>query len=182
LLKDRRLHQEPGGIVRRVNVDDFGVRLDEFFKSGNIVRPAVFESAAPLADFGPGAAGNLEAALKTGRLDNHMIARSDERMIEHENAFFGSGQDENVTGLDLFVDGGDGFPQFGGAGRFGVAAPEFEQALVGSRLEVEEFLDGSRLGVGTGKQIPGGEFVLAEIVFDSKGLDLHAKESVKRTG
>src|ERR1700694_3755966 len=177
LWKNSRRHRESGGIVRRIDVDDFGVRLDEFFKSGNIVRPAVFESAARLADLRAGAAGNLEAALITRSLDDHMIAWPEECVIKHENGFFGSGQDENIGGLDLLVDGGNRFPQFGGAGRFGVPAPVFEQALVGSRLEVEEILDGAGLGVRTAEQIPGGEFVLAEIVFDSKGLDLHAKKA-----
>jgi len=181
LFRNSRRHRESRGIVRRIDVDDFGVRLDEFFKGGNIVRPAVFEDAAPLADLRAGATGNLEAALITRRFDDHMIAWSEERVIKDENAFFGCGQDENVAGLDLFVDGGDPFPQFGSTGRFGVPAPVFEQALVGSGLEVEEFLDGARLGVRTGEQIPGGEFVLAKIVFDSKGLDLHVKKSGKRT-
>ena len=111
-----------------------------------------------------------------------MITWSYERVIKHENPFFGGGQDQNVAGLDLLVDGGDSFAQPGSTRRFGVAAPVFEETLVGSRLEVEEFLDGAGLGVGTGEQIPGSEFVLAEILFDSKGLDLHAKESGKRTG
>jgi hypothetical protein len=53
---------------------------------------------------------------------------------------------------------------------------------VRSGLEVEEFLDGARLGVGTGKEVLSGEFVLAKVLFDSKRLDLHAKESGKATG
>ncbi len=182
MFKDKRRHQEAGGIMRRINIDGFGVQLDEFFKGGNIVRPAAFESAAPLANLRAGAAGDLQAALITGRLDDHMIARSDKGVIEHENAFLGGSQDENVAGLDLLVDGGDGFAQPGSTRRLRVAAPVFEEALVSSWLEVQEFLDGAGLGVGTGEQIPGGEFVLAEILFDSKRLDLHAKESGKRTG
>ena len=91
LLKNSRRHRESRGIVRRIDVNDFGVRLDEFLKSGSIVRPAFFESAWPLADLRAGATGNLEAALITRRLDDHMIAWSDECVIEHENAFFCGG-------------------------------------------------------------------------------------------
>src|SRR3981189_132813 len=111
-----------------------------------------------------------------------MIAGSHERVIERENTFFGSGQDENVVGRDLFVDRGDCFAQPGSAGRFRIAAPMLEEALVGSRLEVEEFLDRAGLSVGAGQQVLGCAFVLAEILCDSKGLNLHGKESGKAAG
>ncbi len=91
LLKGSCRHEEAGGVVRRVDVNDFGVWPDQFFQGGNIVCPAILESAAPLADLCTGAASDLEATLVTRRFDDDMIARSEQRVIQHENAFFGRG-------------------------------------------------------------------------------------------
>src|SRR6266850_1148181 len=116
LLEDRRWHQEPGGVVRRIDVDDFGVGPEEFFKGGKVVSPVAFKSSAPLADLGASAASDLEAALVTRCFDDDVIAGPHQRVIQHENGFFGGGNYKNVAGLDLFVDVGDGFAQPGSAG------------------------------------------------------------------
>src|ERR1051325_6121733 len=59
LLEDARRHEKSCLIVRRVDIDDFRVRLKKFLESGEIVRPAVFVTAAPLADLRSSAARNF---------------------------------------------------------------------------------------------------------------------------
>ena len=105
-----------------------------------------------------------------------------QRVIQDENAFFGSSHDENVIQFDLFVDGGDGFAQPGRAGRFCVAAPMLEEAIVRARLEVQKLLDGAGLCIRAGEQVLGGELIFSEKLFDSKRFDLHARESGKDSG
>jgi hypothetical protein len=62
--------------VRRVDVKDFRVRLDQRFEAGKIVGPAVFESSTPLADFRASAACYFDPAFIARRLDNDVIARA----------------------------------------------------------------------------------------------------------
>ena len=74
LLEGARRHEKSRRIVRRVDIDDFRVRLKKFFESSKIVRPAVFVTAAPLADLRSSAARDFEGAFVARRLDNDVIA------------------------------------------------------------------------------------------------------------
>ncbi len=50
---------------------------------------------------------------------------------------------------------------------------------MGTRFEGEYFLDSLGLGVRGGEQVPGGEFVLAHVLFNAEGRDLHEGECAK---
>src|SRR6185312_11504189 len=74
VLKHRPRHQRAGGIVRLVEVEQAGRRADQVRKRVQIMRPAVFVPAPPLAHFSAGAARDLQGRLIAGRLDDHVIA------------------------------------------------------------------------------------------------------------
>src|SRR2546430_17316104 len=60
LLEHACRHHQPGGIVRRVDVDDFRVGLDEFLESSEIMGPAILLRAGPLADSRSGTARDFK--------------------------------------------------------------------------------------------------------------------------
>ena len=177
-----RWHQQSGGIVRRVDVDGARVRANERFECGEIVGPAVFGFAAPFADSGAGAFGNGQSAFVARRFHDGVILRSQQRVIEEEDGFFGGGDNHELVGMDLLINGGKNFAKPGSAGRFGVAAPMFEKRVMSAGFEGEQFFDGLRFGVGGGEQILGGKFVFAHVLFNAEGSDLHEGECAKAAG
>lgn len=173
VAEDFGAHKEASGIVGRVDIESPGVGTDEQFESGEIVGPIVFGLAAPLADGGTGGFGERESAFVAGRFDDGVIGGREKRVIEEEDGFFGGRDDDEIAGLDGGVDGGEGFAEPGGAGRFGVAAPVPEEGIVGAGFEGEEIGDGDGFGVGGGEEILGREFVEAHVFLDAEGCDLH---------
>ncbi len=77
-----------------------------------------------------------------------MIVWRKQRVIQNKDAFLGRGRDEDVFRFDSPIHSRDDFPQRGRSGRFGVTAPVLQETFVGTRLEVEKFLDGAGLRVG----------------------------------
>ena len=175
-------HEQTGGIVRRVDVNRPGVGADERFERGEIVRPAGFGFATPFANRGAGAFGNGKCTFVAGRFDNRVIAGSEKRLIEEEDGFFGGGDNDQLIRMNLFVDRGEDFAEPGRSGRLRVAAPVFQEGVVGAGFEGQKFLDGLRFCVGGRKQILDGEFVLAHVFFNAEGSDLHEGECAKGRG
>jgi hypothetical protein len=90
LLKHRPRHQRAGGIVRLVEVEHACRRADQARKRVQIMRPAVFVPAPPLAHLGAGAARDLQCRLIAGRLDDHVIAGPRHGVVEQEDALLGA--------------------------------------------------------------------------------------------
>src|SRR6266568_3859484 len=112
------------------------------------MHPAIFVTAAPFADLRPGAARQFEGALVAWRLDDDVIRRPSERVIENEDTFLGCGRYQDILGIDSPIHLRNDFPQRRRPRRFRVSTPMLEEAFVGTGLEVEQFLDGSGLRVG----------------------------------
>src|SRR5207253_1809041 len=74
LLDDAGRHHQPGGIVRRVDVDDFRVGLDEFLESSEIMGPAILLRAGPLADSRSGTARESASGPARRRMAGPMIS------------------------------------------------------------------------------------------------------------
>jgi len=55
-------------------------------------------------------------------------------VVEDEDTFFGGCYNKNIVRAEWMVDSGDRLPKIGGPRRFGVAAPVFEEAVVGAWL------------------------------------------------
>ena len=53
---------------------------------------------------------------------------------------------------------------------------------MGSGFEGKKLFDGPRFGVGGREQVLGGEFVLAKVLFNAEGRDLHERECAKGGG
>ena len=141
--------------------------------------PGVCRAAVPLGNSGSRAFGNGESAFVAGRFDDGVILRSEQGVIENEDGFFGGGKNDELIGMNLRVHGGKNFAKPGSAGGFGVAAPVIEEGIVGAGFEGEDFLDGLGFGVGGREQVLGGKFVLAHVLFDAEGSDLHEGECAK---
>ena len=90
LLKYRSRHQRAGGIVRLVEVEQACRRADQARKRVQIMRPAVFVPAPPLAHLSAGAARDLQCRLIAGRLDDHVIAGPEQGVVEQEDALLGT--------------------------------------------------------------------------------------------
>jgi len=146
------------------------------------VGPGVGRAAAPLGDGGTGTFGDGESAFVAGRFDDGVILGSEQGVIEDEDSFFGGGKNDELIGMNLRVHGGENFAKPGSAGGFGVAAPVVEESVVGAGFEGEDFLDGLGLGVRGREQVPGREFVLAHVLFNAEGRDLHEGECAKGEG
>jgi hypothetical protein len=86
MLKHRPRHQCAGGIVRLVEVEQACRRADQAGQRVEIMRPAVFVPAPPLAHLGAGTARDLQCRLIAGRLDDHMIAGPQQGVVEQEDA------------------------------------------------------------------------------------------------
>src|SRR5882724_1022152 len=110
-MENVRWHQQARWIVRRVDINDFRVRLDQPFEGHKIVCPTVFESSTPLGDFRACAASYFEAAFKARCLDNDVIARPNQRVIQNKYSFLGGGQNEHIICFDPLIDAGDLFAQ-----------------------------------------------------------------------
>jgi len=175
-------HEQARGVVRGIDVDGTGVGTNEGFENGEVVGPGVGGIAGPLTDSRSGASWEGESAFVAGCFDDSVIVGSKKRMVEEEDGFFGSGDNDELAGMNLIVDGGEDFAEPGRAGRFGVAAPVLEEGIVGAGFEREKFFDGLRFGVGGGEQVLGGEFVLAHVFFNTEGSDFHKRESGKDGG
>jgi len=180
MVENVRGHEQAGRIVGGVDVNGAGVGANEGFKGGEIVGPGVCGAAAPFGDGGAGAFGNGESAFVARSFDDGVILRSKQCVIENKDGFFGGGKNNELIGMDLGVHGGENFSKPGSAGGFGVAAPLAEEGVVSAGFEGEDFLDGLGLGVGGGKKVLGGEFVLAHVLFNAEGRDLHEGECAKR--
>jgi len=55
----------------------------------------------------------------------------------------------------------------------------FEESVMRAGFEREQLFDGLRFGVGRRKQVFGGEFVPAHVLFNAKGSNLHKGECAK---
>ena len=53
---------------------------------------------------------------------------------------------------------------------------------MGARFEGQDFLNGLGFGIRGGEQVLGGEFVLAHVLFNAEGSDLHEGECAKGRG
>ena len=53
---------------------------------------------------------------------------------------------------------------------------------MGAGFEGEYFSNGLGFGVGGGEQVLGGKFVLAHVLFDTEGRDLHEGQCAKGRG
>jgi hypothetical protein len=60
MLEYRSRHQRAGGVVRLIDVEQAGRGADHARERIEIMRPAVFVAAAPLAHLGAGAARHLK--------------------------------------------------------------------------------------------------------------------------
>jgi len=92
-----------------------------------------------------------------------------------EDGFFRGGDDNKLVGADGGIDGGEYFAEPGSAARFGVAAPVFEEGVLGAGFEGKKIGDGDGFGVGRGEEVFGGEFVTRHVFFDAEGCDLHGE-------
>lgn len=90
MLKYRPRHRRAGGIVWLVEVEQACRRADQARKRVEIMRPAVFVPAPPLAHLSAGAARDLECRLIAGRLDDHVIAGPEQGMVEQEDSLLGT--------------------------------------------------------------------------------------------
>ena len=104
-----RRHEEAGRIMRGIDVDGAGVGTDERFEGGEIVGPGVFGFAAPFTDGGAGTFGDGERALIARCFDNDVIVGSKEGVVEEEDGFLGGGDNDELAGMNLFIDGGENF-------------------------------------------------------------------------
>src|SRR5208282_4940115 len=177
-----RRHEQSGGIMGRVDVNGARVRTEERFQGREIVGPGVPGVAAPFGDSGAGAFGYGESTLVAGRFDNGVILGCEQSVIEDEDGFFGGGKHDELIGRDLRVHGGQDFAKPGSAGGFGVTAPVVEKGVVGAGFESEDFPDGLGFGVGGREQVLSGKFVLAHVLFNAEGTDLHEGECAKERG
>jgi hypothetical protein len=57
-----------------------------------------------------------------------------------------------------------------------------KKSVVSAGLKREELPDGLRFGVGGRKQVFSGEFVLAHVLLNAEGSDLHEGECAKAGG
>jgi len=106
-----RRHEEARGVVGRIDVDGAGVGANQRFERGEIVGPGVFGLSAPYANGGAGAFGQGERAFIAGRFNDGVIVGSEKGVVEEEDGFFGGGNNDEITGIDLLVDGGEDFAQ-----------------------------------------------------------------------
>lgn len=137
-----RWHEQSGRVVGRVDVDGAGVRADEGFERGEIVRPGVAGAAAPFADSGASAFGEGERTFVTGRFDDDVIVGREQRMIEEEDGLLRGGSHDKLVRTNLIVNGGEDFAEPGSAGGFRVTAPVFQESIVRARFEGEKLLNG----------------------------------------
>lgn len=175
-------HEKAGGIVGGIDVDGTSVGPDKRLESGEIVGPAILWFSTPFTDGSTRAFGKSKRALVAGCFDDGVIVGGEQRVIEDENGFLGSGQDDDLIGTDVLVNRGKHFAEPRRARGFCVAAPVFQKSVVGTGFEGEEFFDGLRFGVGRGEQVFGGEFVLAHVLFNAERSDSHEGECPKVTG
>ena len=126
--------------------------------------------------------GDSESAFVAGRFDYGVILGREQGVIEDEDGFLGGGKNDELSGRDLRVHGGKNFAKPGSARGFGVAAPMVQEGVVSAGFEGEDFLDGLGFGVGGREQVLSGKFVLAHVLFDAEGRDLHEGECAKGRG
>ena len=141
--------------------------------------PGVGGVAAPFGNRSTCAFRDGEGTFVAGRFHDGVILRRKQGVIEDEDGFFGGGENNELIGRDLRVHGGKNFAKPGSAGGFSVTAQVVEEGIVGAGFEGENLLDGLGLGVRGGEQVLGGKFVLAHILFDAEGRDLHEGECAK---
>jgi len=146
------------------------------------VSPAVRGLATPFTDRRTCAGGNGERTLVAWRFNDGVVVGREQGVIEEEDGLFGGRNDHNLIRVDLRIDGGENFAEPRRAGRFRVPAPVFEESVMCAGFEREQLFDGLRFGVGRRKQVFGGEFVLAHVLFDAKGSNLHEGECAKARG
>jgi len=84
------IHQRAGRIVRLVDIEHPSRRAHESLERLRVVGPALLVAPVPGADLGAGAAGHLERRLVARRLDDRVIARPEQRVVEQEDALLGA--------------------------------------------------------------------------------------------
>ena len=138
------------------------------------MRPAVARRAPPLGHRRSRGVGDLERRLVARRLDHHVIARLEERVVCDEDCFLRRRDNHDVVRRQGLVDRSNRGPQLWSTYRLGVAEPLRQDPLQGIGLEREQVGNRDRFGVARREHVRGRELVDGVVLLDPERCDLHA--------
>src|SRR3972149_6336639 len=94
---------------------------------------------------------------------------------EHEeiNRLLRARVNENLFGLDCFVEITNLFSQRWTSLRFGITQPDVLKSLRRALFHGKQIRNGHGLTVRTAEQIFGGEFVFDKVAFEFEGREVH---------
>ena len=174
-VEHRPGHLEARRVVRGVHVDELRLRADELPQGVEIVRPAVGVGAPPLVHGRTGRARERQRRLVAGRLDDRVVARTEDGVLDGEDPLLGGGERDHGLRRRALVERGDRGTELERARHLGVAEPHRLEALARIRLEREQIRDRHRLAVARREHELGRELVAVVPALDAEGRQLHGR-------
>ena len=110
--------------------------------------PGIFRFTLPDGNGGAGASNERDRAFVARGFYDGVIGGVEKRVVEKENCFLRGSNDEQVVAANRFVERCESLTKPGSAGCLGVAAPVFQEGVVGRGFERKKVGDRSGFRVG----------------------------------